>query len=134
MSVMPETSQSTMGPYVASAESTSALYASTAVSREALVVKMLSSRRRWWMGGTPLPTVAAPVQKTASAPRRMRMRKFIARSAAWWLRWGTSSGHRMLAARVKRARGWCSRREVKVMVSREMLGLGVRQSWLWGRT
>ena len=85
MSVMPETSQLAMGPYVASAEATSALYAWTAVSREALVVKMLSSRRRWWVGGTPLPMVAAPVPRTAAAPRRMRMRKFTARSAAWWL-------------------------------------------------
>ena len=39
-----------------------------------------------------MPTVAAPVQKTAAAPRRMRMRKFTARSAAWWLRWGNLVG------------------------------------------
>eukprot|EP00964_Phaeocystis_antarctica_P012332 scaffold6810_cov57-Phaeocystis_antarctica.AAC.1 len=156
-----------MGPYVASAEATSASYARTAVCRPFLVVKTLLSRRRWWVGGKgvpasnigshcgqvtpsgleecrcdearpvtrrssetgptaarcstlwcspdaggcvrPVPTVAAPVPKTAAAPRRMRMRKFIARSAAWWLRWGASSGHRMLAARAKRARGWCLR-------------------------
>ena len=40
MSVMPETSQSARGPYVASAEATSALYAWTAVFRGALVVKV----------------------------------------------------------------------------------------------
>ena len=40
MSETAETSQSTMGPYVASAKATSALYAWTAVSREALVVKV----------------------------------------------------------------------------------------------
>ena len=40
MSEMAETSQSAMGPYVASAEATSTLFAWTAVFREALVVKM----------------------------------------------------------------------------------------------
>ena len=40
MSVMAETSQSAMGPYVAMAVVGLALYASTAVFREALVVNM----------------------------------------------------------------------------------------------
>ena len=40
MSVMAETSQLATGPYVASAEATSALYAWTAVFREALVVNV----------------------------------------------------------------------------------------------
>ena len=40
MSVMAETSHSAMGPYVAMAAVGSALYAWTAVCREALVVKM----------------------------------------------------------------------------------------------
>ena len=39
MSVTPETSQSAMGPYVAAAAAESALYASTAILREAVVVK-----------------------------------------------------------------------------------------------
>ena len=41
MSVMAETSQSAMGPYVAMAEATLALNAETAVFRAALVVKMV---------------------------------------------------------------------------------------------
>ena len=40
MSVMAETSQPAMGPYVAMAAVGSSLYAWTAVSREALVVKV----------------------------------------------------------------------------------------------
>ena len=40
MSVMAETSQSAMGPYVASAEATSASYAWTAVFSASLVVKV----------------------------------------------------------------------------------------------
>eukprot|EP00964_Phaeocystis_antarctica_P104215 scaffold69365_cov39-Phaeocystis_antarctica.AAC.1 len=37
----------------------------------------------------PVPRVVAPVPETvAVAPRRMRMRKFTARSVAWWWRWG----------------------------------------------
>ena len=40
MSVMADTSQSAMGPYVATAEATSMLYAWTAVFRAVLVVKM----------------------------------------------------------------------------------------------
>ena len=40
MSVMAETSQLAMGPYVAMAAVGSALYARTAVCREALVVKV----------------------------------------------------------------------------------------------
>ena len=51
MSVMAETSQSAMGPYVAMAEAASASYATTAVFRSSLLVKMLLSRRRWWVGG-----------------------------------------------------------------------------------
>ena len=43
MSVMPETSQSAMGPYVAMAAVGSALYAWTAVFREALVVKVVQA-------------------------------------------------------------------------------------------
>ena len=43
MSVMAETSQSAMGPYVAMAAAGSALYAWTAVCREALVVKVAAS-------------------------------------------------------------------------------------------
>ena len=43
MSEMAETSQLAMGPYVASAEATSALYAWTAVFREAFVVKVVVS-------------------------------------------------------------------------------------------
>ena len=39
MSVMRETSQSAMGPYVASAEATSSTYVRTAVCRATLVVK-----------------------------------------------------------------------------------------------
>ena len=42
MSVMAETSQSAMGPYVAMAAVGSVLYAWTAVCREALVVKVVA--------------------------------------------------------------------------------------------
>ena len=45
MSVMPETSQLLMGPYVSSAAVTSVLYSPTAVSSSALLAKVLSSRR-----------------------------------------------------------------------------------------
>ena len=51
MSVMAETSHAAMGPYVAVAEAASVLYASTAVVRSVLLVKMVLSRRRWWVGG-----------------------------------------------------------------------------------
>ena len=44
MSVMPETSQSARGPYVASAEVTLALNSWTAVCRSSLAVNMLSLR------------------------------------------------------------------------------------------
>ena len=51
MSVIADTSQSAMGPYVAMAEAASASYATTAVLRSVLLVKMLLSWRRWWVGG-----------------------------------------------------------------------------------
>eukprot|EP00964_Phaeocystis_antarctica_P130258 scaffold94142_cov54-Phaeocystis_antarctica.AAC.4 len=55
MSVMAETFQSAMGPYVAMADVELALNAWTAVSSSALLVKMLSSRRRWRAGGKGEP-------------------------------------------------------------------------------
>ena len=54
MSVMPETSQVSMVPYVTSAALGLALYSSAAVSRAALVVKtwLSATRRRLLVGGT----------------------------------------------------------------------------------
>ena len=55
MSVMAETSQSAMGPYVAMAVGLLALYSRAATLRSAVLVKTLSTRRRrrvsgadWW--------------------------------------------------------------------------------------
>ena len=52
MSVMAETSQPAMGPYVAMASVELASYSWTAVRRSALVVKTRNKRR--WVGGTDM--------------------------------------------------------------------------------
>ena len=50
MSVMPETFQLSMEPYVSSASPTLVLYKSTAVSSSALVVIGVTAKRRWLVG------------------------------------------------------------------------------------
>merc|ERR1719424_2342665 len=50
MSVMPETFQLSMEPYVSSASPTLVLYKSTAVSSSALVIIGVTAKRRWLVG------------------------------------------------------------------------------------
>ena len=77
MSVMAETSQSAMGPYVAMAAVGSVLYALTAVVREALVVKVVVSRP---------PKVPCRVERRERAMRGERHRVLKAVGGAGYAR------------------------------------------------
>ena len=55
MSVIAETSQSAMGPYVTMAVCWLVVYSWAAVLRSAVFVKKVSTRRRRWVGGQGVP-------------------------------------------------------------------------------
>ena len=71
MSVMAETFQSAMGPYVSMAPVGLASYSLAAILSASSLVKILTRRRRCRMGGTRVPARSALVVKLVVAVPRM---------------------------------------------------------------